>query len=113
MADVPEKIRQNLGKQATEEEMRGLARILLKKQVAKDNVTVAKFPEGTSPTVISAFYEAAMKVFADAQFDEDEWWRAVITKHGFRGIPVFLDNSNGELYTELPAAAPPPPPVVE
>lgn len=111
-AQAPEKSpqRANLGKSATPEEIRALNLLLLKKQVAQENVNSAKFPEGTTPTIISSFYKAAMEVFSEAKFEEDEWWKTVIIKHGFQGIKVYIDTGTGEFYTLMDVAPPPPAP---
>ena len=101
--------RQTLGRFATAEELRALNILLLKKEVAVQNVKNSQFPPGTPPQTQSAFYKAGMELFSEAKFDEDQWWKTTIIKNNFQGIQVSIDTDTGEFYVTPQSEAPAPP----
>ena len=108
--NAPQQQRQYIGRRANPDELRALNILIMKKEVATQNAQNSQFPPGTSPQTQSAFYKAAMELFSEAKFEEDQWWKNALLQYNLQGIKVYIDQENGEFFTLVDAVQPAPPP---
>jgi hypothetical protein len=82
----------------TAEEVGAMKLTLIKKAVAKAGMDNRTFQDGVDQAIMSAYFQAAMNNYAEAQHVENEWWKMMSDKYKLVD-GTFLDFDVGRFYT--------------
>jgi hypothetical protein len=82
----------------TKEEVGAMKLIIMKKQISHAGMENREFPDGVDQAIMTAYYKAAMDNFAEAQYSENEWWKAMTAKFNLP-TATHLDFDAERFYT--------------
>ena len=97
--------RVNLDTQITVDEYDSITVILKRKNIAEHAMQTLQFPKDTDQAAMKAFYQAGFDNFAQAQGDEQKWWREMSQKYGLDN-KTYFDIRTGQFYKNAPVEQP-------